>query len=149
MQPLDSKRGVNAVFAVAAAVATVVAAVVAGTAGTAWRVAAAAHCPVCDWELEEKCGFLVRKRDTGAACKAAAEEKSRGLPGLWVNPVWTGIIFFCGLYVLTDRHAFFLNLFKTFMHIFPFLDEENDFLGPSGEMSTSVVGAVCKPEIDV
>ena len=44
---------------------------------------------------------------------------------------------------------FFLNLFKTFMHIFPFLSEVNDFLGPLGEMSTSVVGAMCKPAMDV
>nr|XP_054329822.1 transcriptional regulatory protein AlgP-like [Pongo pygmaeus]XP_054340034.1 transcriptional regulatory protein AlgP-like [Pongo pygmaeus] len=70
----------------------------------AWPVAAAARCPLCDWEKEEKWGCLVGERNSGAACKDLRGKMLRA-PRSLVNRVWRGMISFCDIYVLNNRHA--------------------------------------------
>lgn len=83
----------------------------AATALAAGRGAAAARCPVCDEELREKSGCLVRKRDPAVAGQDAAEEKAEGFPlGRWGNPVRRGVISFCAVYGPTDRRALKISL---------------------------------------
>ena len=74
------------------------------------RGAAAARCPVCDEELREESGRLVRTRDPAAAGQDAAE-KAEGFPlGRWANPVRRGVIFSSAAYGPTDRRASEISL---------------------------------------